>query len=45
MNKAEYLLKNYGDLGGCFNTLLDLHNTSLQAIVNSLNALDQPDFS
>ena len=37
MNEAEYLLKNYGDLGGCYpplptastdNTLLDLHNSS-----------------
>ena len=38
MNEAEYLIKNYGDLGGCYpsrpyrllstdNTLLDLHNS------------------
>ena len=37
MNEAEYLMKNYGDLGGCYppqpaastdNTLRDLHNSS-----------------
>ena len=37
MIEAEYLIKNYGDLGGCYlpramalmdNTLLDLHNSS-----------------
>ena len=34
MNKAEYLMKNYGDRGGCYpsaeadNTLRDLHNSS-----------------
>ena len=37
MNKPEYLMKNYGDLGGCYpprpqaevdNTLRDLHNSS-----------------
>ena len=37
MNEAEYLMKNYGDLGGCYlpwptalmdNTLLDLHYCS-----------------
>ena len=37
MNEAAYLMKNYGDLGGCYpprptvstdNTLLDLHNSS-----------------
>ena len=37
MNESEYLMKNYGDLGGCYpprptastdNTLLDLHNSS-----------------
>ena len=37
MNEAEYLLKNYGDLGGCYpsrpqaegdNTLRDLHSSS-----------------
>ena len=37
MNEAEYIMKNYGDLGGCYrprptastdNTLLDLHNSS-----------------
>ena len=32
MNEAEYLLKNYGDRGGCTastdNTLRDLHNSS-----------------
>ena len=36
MNEAEYLRKNYGDLGGCYppwptastdNILLDLHNS------------------
>ena len=27
MNEAEYLMKNYGDRGGC-NTLRDLHNSS-----------------
>ena len=31
MNEAEYLMKNYGDRGGCYtvstdNTLRDLHN-------------------
>ena len=37
MNEAEYLMKNYGDRGGCYpsrpsaeadNTLRDLHNCS-----------------
>ena len=32
MNEAEYLMKNYGDRGGCAaeadNALLDLHNSS-----------------
>ena len=37
MNEAEYLMKNYGDVGGCYpprptastdNTLLDLQNSS-----------------
>ena len=30
MNKAEYLMKNYGDQGGAEadNTLRDLHNSS-----------------
>ena len=37
MNEAKYLMKNYGDLGGCYpprptastdNTLLNLHNSS-----------------
>ena len=32
MNEAEYLMKNYGDLGGCTastdNALRDLHNSS-----------------
>ena len=37
MNEAEYLMKNYGDQGGCYpsrpeaepdNTLRDLHNSS-----------------
>ena len=28
MNEAEYLMKNYGDRGGCYNTLQDLHNSS-----------------
>ena len=32
MNEAEYLMKNYGDWGGCFpeadNTLRELHNSS-----------------
>ena len=28
MNEAEYLMKNYGDRGGCYNTLRDLHNSS-----------------
>jgi len=31
MNEAEYLMKNYGDRGGCYqadNTLRDLHNFS-----------------
>ena len=37
MNEAEYLMKNYGDRGGCYpsgpsaeadNTLLDLDNSS-----------------
>ena len=33
MNEAEYLMKNYGDRGGCCtastdNTLRDLHNSS-----------------
>ena len=40
MNEAEYLMKNYGDQGGCYplrpyykraeadNTLQDLHNSS-----------------
>ena len=32
MNEAEYLMKNYGDRGGCLaevdNTLQDLHNSS-----------------
>ena len=32
MNEAEYLMKNYGDRGGCTaevdNTLRDLHNSS-----------------
>ena len=28
MNEAEYLMKNYGDRGGCENTLRDLHNSS-----------------
>ena len=33
MNEAEYLMKNYGDWGGCYkastdNTLKDLHNSS-----------------
>ena len=37
MNKAEYVMKNYGDRGGCYpsrplakedNTLQDLHNSS-----------------
>ena len=29
MNVAEYLMKNYGDLGGCYpNTLRDLLNSS-----------------
>ena len=36
MNEAEYLMQNYGDLGGCYppwptastdNTLRDLHNS------------------
>ena len=46
MNEAEYLMKNYGDLGGCYpprptastdNTLLDLHNSSLDTRPHSLN--------
>ena len=29
MNEAEYLKKNYGDWGGCYDsTLRDLHNSS-----------------
>ena len=35
MNEVEYLMKNYGDRGGCYpsrpqadNTLRDLHNSS-----------------
>ena len=29
MNEAEYLKKNYGDRGGCYDsTLRDLHNSS-----------------
>ena len=37
MNEADYLMKNYGDRGGCYplrpyaetdNTLRDLHNSS-----------------
>ena len=36
MNEAEYVIKNYGDRGGCYritpsvsdNTLWDLHNSS-----------------
>ena len=29
MNEAEYLVKNYGDRGGCLdNALRDLHNSS-----------------
>ena len=33
MTQAEYLIKNYGDRGGCYqaeadNTLLDLNNSS-----------------
>ena len=28
MNEAEYLMKNYGDRGGCYHTLRDLHNSS-----------------
>jgi len=33
MNEAEYLMKNYGDRGGCYmastdNTLRDLYNSS-----------------
>ena len=32
INEAEYLMKNYGDWGGCFskvdNTLQELHNSS-----------------
>ena len=28
MNEAEYLMKNYGDRGGCNNTLRDLRNSS-----------------
>ena len=33
MNEAEYLMKKYGDLGGCYpaeadNTFQDLHNSS-----------------
>ena len=32
MNEAEYLMKNYGDRGGCYrgcyNTLRDIHNSS-----------------
>ena len=27
MNEVEYLMKNYGDGGGCY-TLFDLHNSS-----------------
>ena len=45
MNEAEYLMKNYGDWGGCYllrhtastdNTLLDLHNSSLDIQPHSL---------
>ena len=31
MNEAEYLMKNYGDRGGCYqadDTLRELHNSS-----------------
>ena len=28
MNEAEYLMKNYGDRGGRYNTLRVLHNSS-----------------
>ena len=46
MNKAEYLMKNYGDLGGCYpprpqaevdNTLRDLHNSSYDTKAESNN--------
>ena len=46
MNEAEYLKKNYGDLGGCYpsrpyeaeadNTLRDLHNFSSDTQPHSL---------
>ena len=46
MNEAEYLMKNYGDLGGCYpprptastdNTLLDLHNSSYDTKAEFIN--------
>ena len=46
MNEAEYLMKNYGDRGGCYpprptastdNTLRDLHNSSYDTKVEFNN--------
>ena len=48
MNEAEYLMKNYGDRGGCYpstpyaeadNTLRDLHNCSYDRKPNSIIVL------
>ena len=48
MNEAEYLMKNYGDPGGCYlprhmastdNTLLDLRNSSYDTKPNSIIVL------
>ena len=38
MNEAEYLLKNYGDLGGCFR---DLHNSSYDTKAEFSNQFNQ----
>ena len=44
MNEAEYLMKNYGDGGGCYpsrpdNTVRDLHNSSYDTKAEFNNSL------
>ena len=46
MNEAEYLMKNYGDRGGCYpsrplkakadNTLRDLHDDTKASFINCI---------